>query len=357
VFGDSLIVTDTRDGHARIAECLTALRNWAGLPCSSLASENRWLSRLVSLHCREKPLGEALEQLAQENGLPMVVQVDTTPPNWGSSVVVVSGDWDDVPLAQVLEEISPKAPLDSDCSGGFLRISWRDPTPRESMQFFDVEHLLDQYPELSGADLTLLIHSMVPQLGWDQWQEAGDLCVLAHCLAIYHTLEVGKQVQACLEFLGQLPEGLPRPAVVRYPDSQMATEQLRQFFGDASSHLERNATRRLEVSYALVMTSWLAGSSGVGQILDDIPQEELDVLISELKNWGPSVPSAVPFLFRHLDGPSGSSAAETLKAIDPHGRQSWNLFRELESQADGLAQQRVWVLEEILQRQFGAPRE
>jgi hypothetical protein len=180
---------------------------------------------------------------------------------------------------------------------------------------------------------------------------------MAHCLAIHHTLEVGKQVQACLEFLANLPDGLPRPAVVRYPDSQMATEQLRQFFGDASSRAESNAARRLEVSYALVMTSWLAGSREVGQILEDISQDELVALISELKNMGPSVPSAVPFLFRHLNGPSGSSAAESLKAIDPDGRQSWELLRKLQLQADGLAQERIWKLEEILRRQFGAPGE
>ncbi len=428
VVGDSLVATDTRDGHARIAECLTALRDWAGLPCASHSSDNDWLSQLVSLHCREQPLGEALDQLARENELPMVVRVDTTPPDLDISVIVVNGDWDNVPLARLLEEISPAAPLHGDCREGIVKITWRDPTPDKSVQFLDVADLLEQYPELSRADLADLIHGMVPRLRWDEWEESGDLCVLGHCLAIYHRPDVGKQVQACLGLLRQFPEHLPRPAVVRHADSQMAVDQLRQFFSTAAGHSEWNSARRLEVSYALVMTNWLNGSprvaedylrsfgdcvleidsgdidwqfcnvwqrvskrpidvwdvlkrlagrplslerrrklvrwlmtsgldigSLVGRMLDNVPQDQVEELISALKSMGPAVPSALPYLFPHLDGPSGHEVVDALHAIDPTGRNSWNVFRDMELEADASAREKILKIERILRRQFGAP--
>ena len=113
-------------------------------------------------------------------------------------------------------------------------------------------------------------------------------------------------------------------------------------------------TGRFHVGLYVIGYLGIIGSL-VGRMLDQVTQDEFDDLLKVLKRHGPTVPSALPYVFEYLDGPSGMLVVETLKAIDPSGRRSWNLFRDKEL-AGAEPRERILAMERTLQRTFGAPR-
>jgi hypothetical protein len=122
----------------------------------------------------------------------------------------------------------------------------------------------------------------------------------------------------------------------------------------------RLAKRHLSSGQRRSLVRWLRGSqldfgSLVGRMLNEVTQDEFDDFLKVLKRHGPTVPSALPYVFEYLDGPSGMLVVETLKAIDPSGRRSWNLFRDKEL-SGAEPRERILSMERTLRRAFGAPR-